>query len=278
MEMTVNPMLQRVDEKEGLRGFANLKQKENRNWRGTRRWWVNLLLWTVLLCGLSAVMLFAPNDEVSQASQTDIAQAGGLLAYTLWVGLTVFFEFGGPMVAIGTIIQAQDLILTERQNGLMEWLLSKPVTRRAYILAKIGANMPSLWLLMIGLPAGVLYGMLSLRIGEAFSVGPFLAAIGIITVHMLFYFTLTLMLGTIFNQRAAILGIALGSVLGGGLLGNLIQPLYYVTPWMLPKIAWMTITGQMIPSGLGIAPLATSLLWIFVFTGVAIAKFEKIEF
>jgi ABC-2 type transport system permease protein len=278
MEMTANLELQRVNERKGLRGFANLRRKESQSWWGTSRWWINALLWTVLLCGLTAIMLFASNDEVTQATEAEIAQAGGLIAYILSIGLSVFFEFGAPMLAIGTVILAQDLIIGEKQSGVAEWLLSKPVTRRAYVLAKVAANAPPLLILLVGLPSALVYGMLSLRIDALFPLATFLSAVGIVTVHTLFYFTLTLMLGTIFNNRAPILGIALGSVLGGGILGGFIEPLFYVTPWMLPKVAWLTATSQMIPAEIGIAALVASLLWCVVFVFVTLAKFEKMEF
>lgn len=275
--MSANLDFQKVNEWEGLRGFSNLFRKENGAWWGTRRWWINTLLWTTLLCGLTAILLFAPSEEANEASSAEIAQAGGVTAYILSLGLSVFFEFGGPMLAIGTIILAQDLIIGEKQSGVAEWLLSKPVTRRAYILAKVAANAPPLLILLVGLPSALVYGMLSLRLGALFPLATFLSAVGIVTVHTLFYLTLTLMLGTIFNNRAPILGIALGSVLGGGILGGFIEPLFYVTPWMLPKVAWLTATGQTMPAEMLVASLVATILWSVLFIFVALAKFEKME-
>lgn len=276
--MSANLNLQKVNEWERLRGFSNLFGKENRAWWGTRRWWINSLLWTTLLCGLTAILLFAPSEEANEASAAEIAQAGGLIAYIMSLGLSVFFEFGGPMLAIGTVILAQDLIIGEKQSGVAEWLLSKPVVRRSYVLAKFAANTLPVLVLLVGLPSALVYGMLSLRTGTLYPLAPFLSAIGIMAVHTLFYLTFTLMLGTIFNNRAPILGIALGSVLGGGLLGGFIKPLFYVTPWMLPKVAWLTATGQAISTDMGIASLAATALWIAAFIFMALSKFEKMEF
>ncbi len=275
--MAANLELQKVSECEGLRGFSNLFLKENRAWWGTRRWWINALFWTSLLCGLMAIMLFAPNQEAGEASAAEIAQAGGATAYILSLALSVFFEFGGPMIAIGSVVLAQDLIIGEKQNGLIEWLLSKPVTRHAYILSKVAANAPALLVIFVGLPAAVAYSLLSLRTGAPYPFVSFLFAVAILTIHTFFYLTLTLMLGTLFNNRAPILGIALGSVLGGGLLGGFIKPLFSVTPWMLPKVAWMITTGQAVPIELGFAPFVATILWSLVFIFVALVKFEKME-
>ncbi len=276
--MFANIELQKTKERAGLRGFSNLFHKENRSWWGTRRWWINALLWTVLLGGLTAIMLFAPNEEVLQASEAEIAQAGGVLGYTLWVGLNVFFQFGISVLAIGTIILSQDLIIGERQDGVAAWLLSKPVTRRAYVLAKLVAHALPILALLIVLPSVVVYSLLSLRLGAPFSPMQFLSGVGIMTAHTLFYFTLTLMLGTLFNSRGPILGIALGSVLGGGLLGGLIPALFYVTPWKLADIAWATATGQVVPTALAIASLTATVLWSVLFVFVALVKFERLEY
>ncbi len=276
--MSANLDFQEVNEWGGLRGFTNLFRKDSKAWWGTHRWWINALLWTVLLCGMTAIMLFASNDEVNNATEAEIAQAGGLIAYILLMGLNTFFEFGVPVLAIGTIILVQGLIIGEKQNGVAEWLLSKPVTRRAYIIAKVAANALGMFAILVGLPSVVAYGMLSLYMGALFPLAPFLSAVGIMTIHTFFYLTLTLMLGTIFNNRGPILGIALGFLLGGGLLGNLFEPIIYVTPLMLPNIALLTASAQAIPNGLGIAPLVATALLSMVFILVALAKFEKKEF
>ena len=228
--MSVNLDFQKVNEWKGLRGFSNLFSKESKAWWDTRRWWINTLLSTVLLGGLIAIMLFAPNAEAAEASEAEIAKAGGILAFTLSVGLSVFFEFGTPMLAIGTIILAQDLTIGEKHSGVAEWLLSKPVTRRAYVLAKVAANALPVLVLIVGLPSILVYGMLTLRIGTPFPALPFLAAVAAMSVHTLFYLTLTLMLGTIYDSRGPILGIALGSVLGGGILGGFLLSYFMSHP------------------------------------------------
>ncbi len=267
--MSANLELQRVNEWGGLRGFANLFRKEHRAWWGTRRWWINALLWTVLFGGFTAaIMLFAPSEGANQVAETEIIQAGA----------EIFFEFGCILLAVGTVILAQDLIIGEKQSGVVEWLLSKPVVRRSYILAKLAANALPVLVLLVGLPSTMVYGLLSLRMGAPFPFAPFLSAVGIMTVHTLFYLTLTLMLGTIFNNRGPILGITLGSVLGGSILGGFIKPLFYVTPWILPKVASGTATGQAILAEMGLAPLIATILWSLGFILVALWKFEKTEF
>ena len=275
--MAANIAFERVNELNGFRGFTNLFHKENRAWWGTRRWWINALLWPVLMCGLLANMLFVPTIA-NLATEAEIARAGGLTAHILQMGLSVFFEFGTTVLALGAVVLTQDAILGEKQGGVAEWLLSKPIARRSYILTKLAANALPMLILLAGIPSVIGYGMLSLRLDAPFPVLPFLAAVGIMIAHAFFYLTLTLMLGTLFDNRGPILGIALGSVLGGNLLGGLFKPLLYVTPWMLPKVASLTASGQAVPPEIGFAPLIATALWCIVFTIVAMAKFEKVEF
>jgi len=275
--MAANMEFELVKELNGFRGFANLFHKENRAWWGTRRWWINALLWPVLMCGLLANMLFVPT-VANLATEAEIAQAGGLTAHILLMGLSVFFEFGTTVLGIGAVVLSQDTIIGEKQSGVAEWLLAKPVARQAYVLAKVVANALPMLVLMVGLPAVIGYCMLSLRSGELFPLLPFISAVGIMVANLFFYLTLTLMLGTIFDNRGPILGIALGSVLGGSFLGSLFKPLLYVTPWILPKVASMVASGQAIPPGIGVAPLISTILWSVAFVILAMMKLEKTEF
>ena len=275
--MAANLELQRVNEWDGLRGFANLTRKEKRSWLGTRRWWINLLLWPVLIGGFVANMIFVPT-MVNLASPEEVAKAGGATAYAILMGLSVFFEFGVQVVGIGIIILCQDLIIDEKQSGVTEWILTKPVTRRAYVLAKLLTNMVFILLFLVGIPAALTYILFYIRTGAPFPWLPFMVGVYIMSLHSLFYLTLTLMLGTFFSSRPPVLGIALGVLLGGNLLAGLIKPLLYVTPWTLAKMASLVASSQPVPYKLLLLPIAATAIWCVVFVIVALTKFEKTEF
>ena len=70
----------------------------------------------------------------------------------------------------------------------------------------------------------------------------------------------------------------LGVVMGGSLIGGLIQQLMHVTPWALGKVSALVADGQPVPVGLLWAPLTAAILWSVVFAIVATAKFERMEF
>jgi hypothetical protein len=46
---------------------------------------------------------------------------------------------------------------------------------------------------------------------------------------------------------------------------------------MLPKLAFLTASGQALPAGMGTAALVATALWSVGFILVATAKFEKME-
>lgn len=276
--MSANLEFQSVKEWHSLRGFTNLLRKENRAWWRTRRWWMNALLWSGGLGGLVSVMLFILPSMAEATGDPNVAAAGGPLAFGLEMGRTIFFELGTMALAMGVIVLSQDLILEEKQSGLTEWLLAKPVARRAYLLAKLAASAIATLILMILLPALLAYALLSLRSGGLFPLLPFLAGIGVMIVHTLFYLTLTLLLGTVFNSRPPILGLALGIALGGNMLVGLIKPLAYVSPVMLAKVASMLAAGLLVPFELLWPPLIATALWSLAFIWMALVKFEKTEF
>jgi ABC-2 type transport system permease protein len=278
MVMTANIELQRVREIPALRGFSNMFAKETRYWWHTRRGWFNGLLWTAILGGLVAMMLFMLPSVAAATGDPNVTEAGGPLAFGLQMGRTIFFELGTIALAIGVIVLSQDLIIDEKQSGVTEWLLAKPVARRSYILAKIGATLIAVLVFLITLPSLLSYLLLSLRMGSPFPFLPFLGGVAIMAAHTLFYLTMTIMLGTIFNSRPPILGVALGVLLGGNFLVGIFQPLVYATPWMLAKVASMVASQQVIPGNLVWSPIFATILWSIVFVTGAIASFDKTEF
>jgi ABC-type transport system involved in multi-copper enzyme maturation permease subunit len=272
--MNTNVELNRVREWAWMRGFTNLYRKESRAWWSTRRWWINGLLWTGLSVGLVAVWLFLIPPLYTAAGVTTIEDAGG----PVLLGLKMLFNLGGGMaIAIGVIVLCLDLIIGEKQAGLTEWLLAKPVKRKAYVLAKLCASLVAILVLLIALPGAATYGVFWLGAGEPLPPLPFLAALGMLALHSLFYLTLVLMLGTFHGSRSAILGIGLGFLLLGFFFGGMLQPLLTITPWLLPQFAELIAGNQIIPPGLLLPPLFATALWCVVFTSVAIIKFERTE-
>lgn len=276
--MTNSTHLQRIQKSSPFRGFRNIFRKENQRWWGTRRWWVNAILWPVLLGGLVFMMLFILPPIAEVANDPNVAEAGGPIPFAMEMGRTVFFEMGTMALAIGVIILTQDAIVAEKESGVAEWLLAKPLTRSSYLLSKLAANLLAVLVLLIVFPSLIVYGLFFARTGEIYPLGPFLSGIGVIGLHTLFYLVLTLTAGTFFSNQAPILGITIGSLLGGSLIGGFAKPLLYVTPWMLGKVASGVGSQAALPGGMIVFPIASTALWCLILTLVAIWRFRHSEF
>src|SRR5919202_2236646 len=166
----VDTVLQTVNERGWRRGFANLLRNENRLWWGTRKWLVHLLLWLVVLNGL--ILLVGLTDGVETNNPVPLYE-------TL---IQVFFGVGVFATTIGMITTAQGAIVREKQLGTAAWILSKPASRSAFVLAKFAAYTVGFLSLAILVPSAIFYGQSLFLAGRAPELAPFLAGVGLIAL------------------------------------------------------------------------------------------------
>jgi ABC-2 type transport system permease protein len=195
----------------------------------------------------------------------------------LGLGLSLFFNFAILFGSIGMIILAQDEIIQEKQTGTAAWILSKPVSRSAFVLAKLLSNFVGGLIFIAGLTGAVAYLEIFLAAGQAPPALPFVLGIGVILLTLAFYLSLVIMLGTIFEQRGAVLGIAVGVLLGGLIASQFTALVSYFLPVKMPDIALALVQGQPLPA-IAIAQLVTTAAWSLLFTLVALFRFGREEF
>lgn len=266
--MTANATLERVTGQSWTRGLAPLLRRENRKWWGTRRWLLQAILWTALIDGLLVVALYV----LPAMTAADGAALSREEAYE--AGRQMFFGLGMLALSIGAIVLLQDAIIEEKASGTAEWVLSKPVSRTAYIVAKLLPNLLGMAVTMLLIP-GVIGYVIFRAFGADFTIAQFLTSGAIVALHLLFYITLTLMLGVLFDTRPPLLGLALGSLFGGSFVP--IAAIVQFTPWKLTDLVVLPVMGQPLP------PVATTMLlstavWSVVFIAVAIWHFNRQEF
>ncbi|MCB9419811.1 MAG: ABC transporter permease subunit [Ardenticatenaceae bacterium] len=249
-----------------VRGLAPLLGRENRKWWHGRRWIVQLLIWVGLLDGLLAFALYVlPQMAVTKGVPIPPEEALG-------IGKQMFFGLGAIGLAIGAIVLLQDAIIEEKSTGTAEWVLSKPVSRSAYVLSKLLPNLLALPVVMLLVPGTIGYFLFRSFDGTAVPLGNFLISEGIVAVNLLFYITLTLLLGVLLNSRAPLLGIALGSLLGGSLVP--IPEIIQFTPWKLGELVLLPVMGQALPLFV-LTMLVSTVIWSIIFVAVAIWKFNN---
>jgi ABC-2 type transport system permease protein len=246
-------------------------RKEHRRWWGTRRWWVQALLWLLILNGfMLAIQWVLPGintpegDPMIPGDPTENA-------------LEYFFSAGSLALIIGVIILAQGLVLDEKVSGTAEWVLSKPITRGAFIGAKLVAFALNMLILLVALPGAIAYAQVSLADSAVTTPAHFLGGLGVLVLVLSFYFTLTVMMGVLADTRGAVLGVAFGLLLGGQLLANFMPFLNRVLPFALPDLAALLSLGAPLP-GWGGMSIALTAVWSVVFVCVALWRFQRIEF
>lgn len=258
-----------VSERGWLGGFGNLLAKELGEWFSTRRWIVQTFLWLAIINGLMAFIMFAvPTIDPSE-------QVG--LEENVALGLSLYYNFATLFGAIGMIILAQDEIIQEKQTGTAAWILTKPVSRSAFVLSKLLSNLLGGLIFIAGLTGVVAYLEVYLVSSQMLPLLPYLLGIGIVLLTLFFYLTLVIMLGTIFEERGAVLGIAVG-VLLGGLIASKFTPLVsFFLPVTMPDVALALMQGQPLPV-IAISQLVTAGVWSLLFTIVALWRFSHEEF
>jgi ABC-2 type transport system permease protein len=252
-----------VNERTWLGGFVNLLGKELGQWWGTRTWWIQILMWVFIINGITSIVMLTdqiPRQEMMQEI------------------ILVFSGLGAMAVAIGVVTAVQNAVVGEKQLGTAAWILSKPASRSAFILAKAITYTIGFWTAGIFIPAIIFIVETRLVLQTPFPIVPFLANLAVLELSVLFYIALTLMAGTLFNSRGAIAGLGIGFLMGGFALKNLLPPIYLIaTPWLLSDIGSALALGQSLPPYWFVPIIATSVEIVIMLT-VALWRFQREEF
>ncbi len=252
-----------------LGGFDNLLSKELGDWIKGRNWIRRVLSWVLIINGITAMILFL--------SGSPAAQAEGGVPPAKEMAVQMVFSMMVIAGSIGMIIMAQDEIIGEKTTGTAAWVLSKPVSRRAFILAKLLANTIGVLVFVVAIPAAVGYVEAWIAGGSALPLGPYLIATLVAALGSLFYLALAILLGVLYDRRGPVLGICLGILLGGSVAMNLLPSLAAVLPLALQNISTALALSTPLPT-LFIIEIGVTILWIIVFVLVSLLRFEKIEF
>jgi ABC-type transport system involved in multi-copper enzyme maturation permease subunit len=246
-------------------GLGNMLAKELAAWYRTRRWWIQCLLWLVILNVGGIELNIRGDSPVDKAGSAFLVMAG----------------FG---LSIAVISMAQDSILGEKHSGTAAWVLSKPLRRPAFILAKLIAIGLGILVTGILLPGAVAYFQLTHSGLQGLTPLGFAGALGLVALHMLFYLTLALMLATLFNGRGPVLGISLGILMSGLMIAFFPKTpvlLLAIMPWRLvmplgqgPLAGYLAL-GAPLPT---VTPIIATAMWCLLFTGVALWRFRREEF
>jgi len=198
------------------RGLSNMLSSGLARWFKTKTWWIQSLIWGGMVAIIVSTLVFSHREP---APLLDL--------------LMVSFIFTGLFPAVGVIIIMQDAIVGEKREGTASWVLSKPLTRQAFVLSKVIANSVGILVNMIIVPCCLAFIIISIAHKTTlFSLG-FFGAMGVIFISHFFFLSLTLMLGTFFNNRGPVIGIPLAILFLQQYMLGFLPNLRYVLPWNL---------------------------------------------
>ena len=253
-----------------LAGFGNMLGKELGEWFRTRRWLWQLLIWLTIINGFMAFFLSVVPLIYPAAVQAEGALPPEVLGLAIYFSITVI---GG---SIGMIILAQDEIIQEKQSGTAAWILSKPAARQSFILTKLLSNIVGALVFIVALPGLVALGEFFLVTHRVAPLVLFLAGMGVVLLALIFYVSLVILLGVLFESRGPVLAIAFGIIFGCRIIANYVPQIAYVLPVSMDGVAVAVVQGVPLPA-LAVSQVISTAVLSIVFILVALWRFKHIE-
>ena len=272
MRISRSGQLQLVQEKGWRRGLSNLLRGEYSAWFKSSKWWKHLLLWFSIINVMMIFMIIASADEARDGEEGPPV----LFMYGL---------FGGMFVAFGVMIIMQRVLVGEKRSGTAAWVLSKPVTRTAFVVSRLVVNSIAILLTSVIVPGVIFY--ISLGLFSDFGwLSPFgfLAAVLMISLHTSFWIALVLMMGTLFDSSGGVIAVPMGLYFVFWMGTGMIPGLIYISPLLLTfspdpeqinALPVSLMTGEPVFSWL---PIISTVVFCVIFIAVAIRRFNRQEF
>ncbi len=288
--MASNSEFQLVGNQGQLQGFGNLLRNENRLWWRTSRWWIQTLIWLAIVNGILFMVIWVaprmknPPGSSSNAQTTqESGQTGGSAQSLDILGLTIFLKMAGVAIAIGVVVLAQDTLIGEKQSGTAAWVLSKPVSRSAIILSKVISYSFGILVTMVVVQGGIAYLIIYLVTGATLPILPYVGALGLLFLSLLFWLALAAMLSALSNMRGMVIGVPLLLILGYTLFVEFAPWTADIMPWVLTSsvsasrqaMGLSLVQGQSLPT---LMPLFATVAGCLILTVIAIWRFQKEEF
>jgi ABC-2 type transport system permease protein len=269
MSTTKSSQFQLVEEKGWKRGLGNLLQGEYSAWFKSSKWWKQIIMWFSIVNLMMIIMIIASRE----------AGEGGPPV------LFMYGIFGGMFVAFGVMIIMQRTIIGEKRSGTAAWVLSKPVTRTAFVVSRLVVNSIAILLTSVIIPGIILYITLGLfsDFGWLSPLG-FIAAILMGVLHTFFWIALVLMMGTLSETSSGVIAVPMGLYFLFWMGSGMIPGLIYVSPLLLTfspapeemsALSISFMTGEPVFSWL---PIISTVVLCVAFIAVAIRRFNRQEF
>jgi hypothetical protein len=249
-------------------GLGNQTRREASMWWGTGRWWRQGLLWAALLGGLLVGMLW-----ILPALLAGVEGAQGVSSDTVETGMQ-FAQMAAIVSAAGVVILAQGILLDDQRLGLTEWILSKPLSRPALVLAKLTGHASGLLAAVVVIPWVAVYAILSVAGGEPWPVGRFLGTVALLGLFVAFHLALVLAVSAWTGSRGAVLAVPLALLVGMDVVLGAAPGLADWVPYLLNRVgAALLVSGDLVAVG----PVLATVVWTAVLTMAAVWRHARQE-
>lgn len=246
-------------------GFKNLVYKENREWISGWSWLVQGAVWLLIVAGLPLVVSFI----LSRGDNSPLRVNE--------IGVLLYFVMGSIATVIAVVAKTQSAIIGEKQLGTAAWVLSKPTSRKAFVLAKLWVHFRWLLILVLGVPGVVFFAIVPVISGLPVPILSFLGGFGILALGMIFYLALSLFLGTVFGTRGPVVALIFSFFVGGVMLSQYGEWTTAVFPWLSWQAAYYLVaTGEKI-AGIHISAIIFTAVWSVALVAATLWSFERAE-
>lgn len=227
----------------------------NMFWHELRAYRKSTLIWTATLVAVVVLMFSMYPAFVRDADQflkvlegmpKEMLQAIGLDPHT-FTSILGFYGYIFTYIVLCGAIQAMNLgvsiVSKEMREKTADFLLTKPVTRRGILTAKLAAAVLSLTVTWVIYTATALLMAMSVRVAS-FSLGAFLLVSFSLWMVQLMFFALGVVLSVSLRKIRAVLPISLGTVFAFFFIGMLgatagDTAMRYVTPFKYFESAYI---------------------------------------
>lgn len=250
-----------------LLGLGNLTRREVDAWTG-RAWYRQALVWSLILGGLLAAMVW-----LVPALVEGTPGAGEAIDDVENAALQ-FPDLAAAVIAVGVVLLTQGVLLDERRNGVLEWLLSKPLARPAVVLSKFLGVGAGLLVTVVLVPWTVVHAVLSLAAGELWSLGAGLAVVALFSLVVAFHLALVLAVSTLTSSRVLILAIPIVAIVSSDGIAGVVPEVFHVLPWSLGALASVVLAEGVLVSAW---PIVATVGWTVLLLAVAAVALERDE-
>jgi ABC-2 type transport system permease protein len=273
---TGNAAFQLVEEHGWRMGLRTLLRGEFSGWFKSRKVWLHILIWMLAI----NFILFIGTFGVREAQKMTRGARGTAPKIET---VEQYAMFGGLFVAAGVIIVMQGAIAGEKRSGTAAWVLSKPVSRTAFVVSKLVSNTIGVLVAAVLVPGLVAYLIIGgLTPLDYPALADFLAGLGLLAVNMFFWLALTLMAGAFFESLGTVIAIPMAVLFGQLAFGMVAPSLLNVFPLALSigtdEYGALVESVIMGATPFSWTPVFVTAILSIVFIVVAIWRFNRQEF